>query len=270
MTAERDGPRLAHEVRGAGVPLLLLHGFPHDRTLWAPQLAGLGGVARCIAPDLRGFGASVGPAPRSMDRHADDAVALLDALGVRRAVVCGLSMGGYVALALWRRHPARVRALVLADTRPDADGEEARERRRALLQVAREQGAAAVAERLLDGMVGKTTRRTRPAVVARVRAMLERAPVPGIVGALEAMLARPDSTPDLATIRVPTLVVVGDEDALTPPAVARAMHEQIAGSTLAVLAGAGHVSNLEQPAAFDDAVRGLLATLPPEEATHRA
>lgn len=259
MMVRCDGHTIAYDERGSGVPLLFLHGFPHDRALWAPQLDALGDVARCIAPDLRGFGESGHAGPSGVDRHADDMACLLDALHVERAVVCGLSMGGYVAFAFWRRHRARVQALVLADTRPDADSAETRAKRHELMQVAREQGAAAVAAQQLEGMVGKTTRRTRPELVDRVRRMLERAPVEGIVGALETMLGRPDSTADLATIDVPTLVVVGEEDALTPPALARDMHERIAGSRLAVLPAAGHVSNLEAPDAFNDAVRGLLA-----------
>lgn len=257
-----DGVRLHVEERGVGLPVLLVHGFPHDHALWAPQLGTPDGIARLIAPDLRGFGRSAWEGgDASMDRYADDLVCVLDAAQVPRAVVCGLSMGGYVAFALWRRHPDRVRALVLADTRPEPDGEEARAKRRELVQVARRHGAAAVAERMIEGMVGRSTRARAPQVVETVRAMLARQPVPAIVAALEAMMARPDSTPTLATIDVPTLVVVGEEDALTPPKDARALHERIAGSRLEVLAGAGHVSNLERPAAFNTVLREFLAGL---------
>ena len=278
MIARCAGAALHVEVRGAGVPLLLVHGFPHDHTLWRPQLDALGDTARVVAPDLRGFGRSDGvgtpgsasvtagaPGGASMDRYADDLACVLDAVGERRAVVVGLSMGGYVAFALWRRHRARVRALVLADTRAGADTDDARAKRRELIGVARQQGAGAVAERMLDGMVGKSTRARRPEVVTAVRALLAAQPVASIVDALQAMHDRPDSTPDLATIDVPTLVVVGDEDVLTPVAEARRLHEAIAGSRLEVLAGAGHVSNLERPAAFTHVLRELLAALPPED-----
>jgi pimeloyl-ACP methyl ester carboxylesterase len=287
VIAPCDGAALHVAVRGAGVPLLLVHGFPHDHTLWRPQLDALGDAARVIAPDLRGFGRSGGassdggaamtagapagaamtagaPVGASVDRYADDLACVLDAAGVRRAVVGGLSMGGYVALAFWRRHRERVRALVLADTRAGADDDEARAKRREMIALARERGSEAVAARMLDGMVGKTTRARAPELVDTVRQMLARQPVPGIVDALQAMHDRPDSTPDLATIDVPTLVVVGDEDVLTPVAEARRLHEGIAGSRLEVLAGAGHVSNVERAAAFTHVVRELLRSLPDE------
>ena len=245
---------IGYDDVGTGMPVLFVHGFPHDRTLWAPQLGALVQHSRCIAPDLRGFGES-GPwdagAEASMDAYADDLAALLDALGVGRAVVAGLSMGGYVAFALWRRHRARVRALVLCDTRPGPDDEAVRERRRALVALARTRGSGAVADAMMPGMVGKSSRARCPDLVEDVRTMLARAPADGVARALEAMMARPDSTGLLASIDVPTLVVVGEEDVLTPPAEARAMHAAIAGSTLAVIEGAGHVSNLERPAAFN-------------------
>ena len=263
MIARCDGAELHVEVRGAGDALLLVHGFPHDASLWRAQLDGLADVARVIAPDLRGLGRSAGgeDAPATVDRYADDLACVLDALGVERAVVGGLSMGGYVALAFWRRHRGRVRALVLADTRAGADSDDARAKRREMIALAEERGADAVAERMIEGMVGKGTRARRPEVVAEVRAMLARQPVPGIVDALRAMMARPDSTSDLATIDVPTLVVVGDEDALTPPAEARRLHEGIRGSRLEIVAGAGHVSNLERPAAVNHLLRDFLASL---------
>jgi 3-oxoadipate enol-lactonase len=250
---------IAYDDVGEGIPLVLLHAFPLNRKMWAPQLGALAGMGRCIAPDARGFGESDAAPPYDMDRYADDVAALLDALAVREPVVlAGLSMGGYVAFAFWRRHRERVRALVLADTRAGADTEEGRSRRRQTIALARERGSAALADAQLPGMVGKSTRERHPDVVEQVRAMIAAAPVEGIVGASEAMMARPDSTPTLATITVPTLVVVGEEDALTPPKEARAMHHTIAGSRLEIIPGAGHVSSAERPAAFNQVVGEFL------------
>ena len=203
-------------------------------------------------------------APFTVDRFADDVVCVLDNAGIDRATIVGLSMGGYVAFALWRRWPARVRALVLADTRAGADSADTRERRHELIALARFEGASSVVDRQVIGLLGKTTRERRPEVAAQARALAETASVDGIVGALEALLARPDSTPTLSTISVPTLVVVGDEDAITPPKEARAMHQQIRGSRLEVLAGAGHLSNLERPAAFNAVLAEFIQSIESE------
>ncbi|HKG91803.1 MAG TPA: alpha/beta fold hydrolase [Gemmatimonadaceae bacterium] len=261
MIALCTGIEVAYDDVGAGEPVVFLHGFPHNRTLWAPQTGALVDRSRCIAPDLRGFGGSSVAPPFSIDQYADDVVALLDALRIERAVVAGLSMGGYVAFALWRRHRARVRALILADTRPGPDSDEARQKRRELIALARAKGSSAVAESMIPGMVGKSTREKNAGLVDAMYQMMQNAPVDGVVGALEAMIARPDSAPTLPTIDVPTLVVVGEEDALTPVSEARAMHAAIPSSRLEVLAGAGHVSNFERPAAFNHVVSEFLGML---------
>ncbi len=261
MIALSRGVDIAYDDVGTGLPVVFIHGFPHNRTLWAPQLGALLTRARCIAPDLRGFGESEIRGPYTMDGYADDVVAVLDALQIERAVIAGLSMGGYVAFALWRRHRDRVRALILADTRPGADSEDGRAKRRELIALARSRGSGAVADAQIGGMVGKTTREKHPDIADAVHRMLTMAPVEGVVGALEAMMNRPDSTPTLGTIDVPTLIVVGAEDVLTPPKEARAMHERIAGSRLEILAGAGHVSNVERPAAFNHVASEFLGVL---------
>jgi pimeloyl-ACP methyl ester carboxylesterase len=170
-------------------------------------------------------------------------------------------MGGYVAFALWRRHRERIHALILADTKAAADNEEGREKRRSMAQLARVRGSVAVADAVITGMVGKRTRESAPQVVESVYRMLASANVAGIVGALEAMRERPDSTETLATIDALTLVVVGEDDVLTPVADAEAMHRAIYGSRLQVLAQAGHVSNVERPAAFNHVVAEFLATV---------
>ena len=193
-----------------------------------------------------------------MDDYAGDVIDLLDALHVPEAVVVGLSMGGYVALAMMRLAPRYIHALVLADTRPQADTPEGLENRKRMVQLARERGVAAVADEMVPKLVGETTRRERPDVVALVRALTLSSSVDGVIGALEAMKTRPDSTPLLASIHMPTLVIVGDEDGITPPGVAEAMQRAIAGSQLVVVSGAGHLPNLEDPHAFNTALAGFL------------
>lgn len=246
-----DGARIAYDDFGSGEAVVFLHAFPLNRTMWAPQTSALAAEWRCLTIDTRGFGESTASAPFGVDRYADDVVAVLDHAGVAQATVVGLSMGGYVAFALWRRAPDRVRALVLADTRAAADAPDAIEKRRELIALARSGGVSAVADRQLIGLLGKTSRERRPEVQATARAISETATVDGIVGALEALIARPDSTATLATIVVPALFIAGEEDVITPPKEARAMHDAVLGSRLEILSRAGHLSNLEAPAAFN-------------------
>lgn len=263
MIASLDGRQVAWDDAGMGPTLVFLHGFPHDRTLWSAQLAALARQARCVAPDLAGFGESA-PLPAgtaSMDAYADDVARLLDHLAVDRATVCGLSMGGYVAFALLRRHADRVEGLVLSDTRAGADDDAGRAKRRELVALARREGGVAVAEAMLPGMLGRTTRTRTPQAAERIRAMGAAATTEGLVAALEAMMDRPDSTPTLAQVRVPTMVVVGDEDVLTPRAQAEMLRDGIAGSRLEVVRGAGHVPCLERPAAFNLVIGEFMARL---------
>jgi len=273
MITFTNGRALGYDDVGAGIPVLFLHGFPHNRSLWSPQLGALAAPARTICMDLRGFGESAavaeeGPADDTaagghwgVDGYADDAAALLDELALDRVVVAGLSMGGYAALAFWRRHRGRVRALVLCDTRATADTDAARLARTEMQALAHERGSSAVANQMITGMVGRTTREKHPELVDELHRMMSLAPVAGVVGALDALRNRPDSTPTLPTIDVPTLIVVGDEDVLTPVTDARAMHLAVAGSRLEVIAGAGHVSNMERPAAFNHILSEFLVSL---------
>jgi pimeloyl-ACP methyl ester carboxylesterase len=261
VIALADDIEIAYDDVGTGIPVVFLHGFPHHRGLWTAQVNALVDRARCIAPDLRGFGDTTAAPPWTMDRYADDVARLMEGARVDKAVIAGLSMGGYVALAFWRRYPRRVRALVLADTRPGPDAESAKQRRRELIALAREKGSQAVADAMIAGMVGKSTREKNPDVVEAVHSMLASAPEAGVIGALEAMMERPDSTPSLATIDVPTLIVVGDEDVLTPVSEAQAMQAAIPGSRMEVIAHAGHVSNVERPATFNHVLSEFLSAL---------
>jgi len=257
----RNGRALGFDDVGKGIPVLFLHGFPHDRSLWSPQLGALAAPARTVCMDLRGFGESAAGAGAGVDGYADDAAALLDGLGIDRAVITGLSMGGYATFAFWRRHRDRVRALVLCDTRATADTDASRIARREMQALAEERGSMAVANQMIAGMVGKTTREKNPELVDALHRMMSLAPVRGVVDALDALMTRPDSTETLATIDVPTLIIVGEEDVLTPVKDARAMHLAIAGSRLEVIAGAGHVSNAERPATFNHVLSEFLVSL---------
>ncbi len=252
---------IAFDDIGTGLPVVFLHGFPLNRTMWDPQVGALVAECRCIPIDLRGFGESTAMGPYSMDVYADDVIGVLDMLQIERATIMGLSMGGYVAMAMWRRHPRRIRALVLADTRAVADSIEAIERRREMIEVAEAHGSAAVANMQIAGMMGKTTRDKRPDIYDAIHRMMAQAPAAGVIGALEAMIERPDSTPTLATVNVPTLIVVGDEDVITSPKESRIMQALIPGSGLEILPQAGHLSNVERPAAFNTVVSEFVGSL---------
>ncbi len=267
MIASLHHVQIGYDDQGSGPPVVFLHGFPHDRSLWAQQRTALAARARCIAPDLRGFGESTSRAPYSMDQYADDVVALLDWLEIESAVICGLSMGGYVAMALWRRHPDRVRAMILCDTRATADSDETRVARNAMIILAHNGGADAVAEKQLPGMVGATTRARRPEVVESVRVMMARQSVSGIVGALEALRDRPDSRDTIASITVPVLIIVGDEDVLTPVQDAQAMRDLLPSTTIARferIADSGHATCVERPAAVTHAIAEFLTAVLPD------
>jgi pimeloyl-ACP methyl ester carboxylesterase len=238
---------------------VLLHAFPLNARMWEGQLALADRGWRVIAPHFRGFDGGKDDSPaQSVDDYAGDVVDLLDALHIHEAVVGGLSMGGYVAFALLRHAARYIQGLILADTKAPADTPEAVEGRKRMIDLVGSKGPAAVAEEMIPKLLGETTRRTRPEVVDRVRALATSSSAEAIAGALRALMTRPDATPQLPTIHVPTLVVVGEEDTVTPRAAAEEMHRDIAGSELVVIPAAGHLSNLEQPAAFDAALARFL------------
>jgi len=238
-------------VRARGT-LLLLHAFPLNARMWEPQLALAESGWRIIAPQYRGMDGGDGDPPAtSVDDYAADIIDLPDALHIEDAVVAGLSMGGYVAFALLRHAATYVRALVLADTRSQADTPEAVEGRKRMIALVRDKGAAAIADEMVPKLLGETTRRTRPQVESRVRSLILPSSSAGISGALTAIMTRPDSTPLLSTIHVPTLIIVGAEDTLTPPAMSQDLQRAISGSRLEVIPEAGHLASLEQPAAFN-------------------
>lgn len=254
-----NGVTLAVDMRGEGPAVLFVHGYPLDRTLWEHQVVSLEGFQR-IAPDLRGFGLSDAPdLGYSMTTYADDLAALLDTLHVDEAVLCGLSMGGYVVFEFLRRHRERVRGVVLMDTRAEADGPEGRRARDQQAALARDQGAEAVAEQMLSKVLAPSTERS---LAGRVKAIMTAAPVAGIVGALQAMRDRPDSSLLLNTLGdIPTLVVVGEQDEVIPREQALALAEAIPGARFEVIEGAAHFPPLEQPSATTQVLREFLVGL---------
>lgn len=255
------GLEIAYDESGSGTPLLLVHGWPHDRTMWSGQLGGLAPYARLIAPDLRGAGSSTVHGPYTIDQYADDLVAFLEALGIARAVVCGLSMGGYIAFSMLRRHRDRIRGLILADTRATADTDEMRSNRARLIEVIEQQGMNALAARQLAPSLARSTLERQPELVETVHHMMASVSAEGAIGALRAMAERPDSTSLLATIDVPTLAVGGAEDGITPPEVLRAMAAGIPRSRVEILEHGGHLCPLERPAAFNHVVSEFLGAL---------
>jgi 3-oxoadipate enol-lactonase len=265
---QHDGRIISYlDVAGAGPAaplrtLVLLHAFPLSAEMWRPQLAAAAPGWRFIAPDLRGFGQSSAgdpSSPASIRDYAQDVVALLDHLELDRVVAAGLSMGGYVAFAMLRQAPERVGGLVLADTRSEADDEAARRSRDALADTLALGGAAAVFDRMRQGLLGATTWASRQDVAERVRELALAQPADGIRLGIQRLKSRPDSTPLLARIACPTLVVVGEEDQITDVDAVRKMHGQIPGAGLAEISRAGHLSNLEQPGEFNAALARFLA-----------
>ncbi|MET0645840.1 MAG: alpha/beta fold hydrolase [Pyrinomonadaceae bacterium] len=251
------------DTGGGGTALVLLHGFPFDRSMWRGQASALGGEFRVVAPDLRGFGeTTAGDGGMTMEAWAEDLAALLDALNLPRVVVGGLSMGGYVAFEFFRKFSGRVRALVLADTRPQADTEDARRTREENAQRALKEGMTPIVESMLPKLLASGTRERGGEVVAAVRALMLGTRPKSAAAALRAMAVRRDQTDLLPSINVPTLIVVGAEDAITPPADAEAMSAKIEGSRLVVVEGAGHLSNVERPEEFDRALVEFLRRLP--------
>jgi pimeloyl-ACP methyl ester carboxylesterase len=247
-------------MRSRGV-VVLLHAFPLNARMWGFQFEPLATDGwRVIAPHMRGVdGATTDPPTSGIDDYAADVVDLLDALHVDDAVIGGCSMGGYLSLALMRLAPKYFRGLLLVDTRSQADAPEALEGRKKLLKLAEEQGATGVLADMEPKLLGETTRRERPDVVAHLRDIAMRNSNESIAGMVRALMSRQDSTPLLGGIRMPTLIVVGEEDTITPPAVSQQMHTAIPGSTLEVMPRVGHLPNLEDPARFNDVVVRFLA-----------
>jgi pimeloyl-ACP methyl ester carboxylesterase len=249
------GPRqLAYESVGNGPALVLVHAFPFDSRMWRKASAARAGQRRVITPDMRGFGLSdLGSGDHSIADMADDVAALLDALKLPAATVGGMSMGGYVALAFARRHRNRLQSLVLADTKAAADSPDARQGRQAAITLVETQGVAALLEKQIPRLLSASASEGLRAEVRRLGTQ----PPNAVIAAIRALRDRPDRTAELPEIAVPTLVVVGTQDALSPPEDGRAMAASMPRARVVEIPGAGHLSNLENPDAFAAALAGF-------------
>jgi len=251
------------EDLGSGVPLLLIHGFPLNREMWRPQIETLSTTARVIALDLRGHGQSPPTeGPYSMDLLADDCAGVLEALKVDQpVVVCGLSMGGYVSYAFFRRHSEKVAGLVLASTWAGADSVEAKINRDKAALLTEKNGTQSVIDSMLPIIMAPQIYREKPELVSQVAGIMEKTSTSGMVSALKGMKTRPDSTPTLGQIKVPTLIIHGADDQIIPLSDSEAMHTAISDSRLEVIPDAGHLPNLEQAQLFNRAVERFLSAL---------
>jgi 3-oxoadipate enol-lactonase len=261
MKAIIDGDiTIAFDDEGEGEPIVLLHAFATDRSMWEPQITHLSKHWRVIAPDLRGFGFSdpADGAPVSMDRYAEDVAKLLDHLNVPAAVIGGLSLGGYVTLAFAQKYPERTKALILANTRASADDDAMRNARLALAKDVERVGNRAVVEAYDGKLLGPNANLSSQDFVWN---MLANQPSSGAVSAILGMAARPDRRDFLKQVTVPTLIITGTADAIIPFAESESMHRQIVNSTFVNVPGAGHLSNVDNPTEFNLAVERFMGAL---------
>lgn len=252
-----NGTTLNYQEQGTGRPLVLLHGFPVDSRMWREQIAALSDGLRVITPDLRGFGQSKSGGAFTMESLADDLHALLADLGALPCILGGFSMGGYVALAYAKKYPTDLLGLALIDTKAEGDTAEGKAGRQKMIELVRSQGTKAVADQMTPKMLAPDAEGSRPQVKRELDEIINGQTPLTIEHALAAMRDRPDLVSHLPSIATPTLVIVGEHDAITPPAGAEAMSKAMAKSTCVVVKGAGHLSPMEQPRQVTDALRRL-------------
>jgi 3-oxoadipate enol-lactonase len=244
--------------------LLLIHGFPHDGTLWKHQLNALSDVAHVIAPDLRGFGGNTAELKKDLriEDYANDLKRLLDEHGIEKVVVAGLSMGGYVALSFLEKYPDRARALILCNTRAEADDEAGRKKRYEVAEKALNGGVPVIARELLPKMLSEKRRNERPEEARELEKMMLRQRPEAIAAASKAMAVRKDQREFLRSIKIPVLIITGDQDPIMPLPTSESMHRAIEQSEMTVLKDAAHLSNIDRPEEFNAAVRDFLKKLP--------
>lgn len=257
MKQQIRGISLAYEDTGTGIPIIFIHGYPLNRKMWQPQIEGLADIARVIAPDLRGHGESQATqGAYSMELLADDCAALLDAIPIHQKVIlCGLSMGGYISFAFLRKYASRLAGLILTATRALPDNEIAKANRDKALEQVQTEGAPKIVEDMLPKLFAPETVTGNPGLVDKVRRIMLSTSAEGIKGDLSGMKNRPDSTPLLSQIKIPTLLIFGAQDQIIPLDEAKAMHASIGGSRLEIIANAGHLLNLEKPKIFNIILR---------------
>ena len=259
-----DGLNISFTDRGNidGLPVIFIHGFPFDKSMWAPQIASLPGNVRPITYDIRGHGQSeLGSGYFSIEFLVDDLIALLDHLELDRAVVCGLSMGGYIALRAAERHPERIKAFVLCDTKSTADSDEARVGRAKSMQFMFTHGVDKFADTFAGAVFAPATIKQQPALVEQIKSTIRATDASTIAATLMALAARTDTTASLDQLTCPLLIIVGEQDALTPPSDSEAMLAAAPGATMIVIPDAAHLSNLENPESFNRALLGFLESI---------
>ena len=264
MMIEFEHFRMAYDDFGQGPPVILVHGFPLSRAIWAAQVAQLSAHYRLIAPDLRGHGDSEAtPGLYSMELLADDILALLEALQINQPIVLGgLSMGGYVAMAFARRYPERLAGLLLTATRAGSDTSAGKDgRRQAIAAVQQASNIQPTVDSMLPKLFAPQTYAEDPDLVLEVRSIMEHTSLDGVINAQLGMLARPDSTAMLSNLDVPGLVIHGDHDQIIPLEAAQDMADALPNGSMVVLKGTGHLLNMEKPAEFNKIVLNWLAGL---------
>jgi pimeloyl-ACP methyl ester carboxylesterase len=243
----------------SAMPVLFLHGFPFSHEMWKPQLEAVEKQYRAIAYDLRGHGASfVGDGQFTIEGHVDDLIAMLDFLKLQKTIVVGLSMGGYITLRALERNPERFLAAVLCDTRSEADSDEGRLKRAAGIAAVKKNGSAGFADGFVKAVFAEESLKTKSAQVETIRKIISYTPPLSIAGTLLALAARTDTTASLSKVKIPTLILVGEHDAITPPPASRAMHEKIPGSEMHIVPRAAHMSNLENSDFFNEKLLSFL------------
>lgn len=263
MRVRLDGGWVEVEEHGSGIAVIMVHGFPLSSEIWAPVRPALASVARVITPDLLGFGRSDKPARScSIDDLVDEVLATAGCLGVDRFVAVGHSMGGYIALSLAERHRERLVGLVLVDTRAEADDDAGRQRRDVAIRQVQDGGRSDFLDAFLPNLVGATTRGRAARLLGDLRAIADDVPDHVLIACMEAMRDRRDRGTLLHSLDLPTLVMVGEEDSVTPPELARQMVERLPRGTLSVIPGAGHTPSVERPIAFAQTLTSFLVELP--------